>query len=76
MKDFSDELALVKTNVEGTSKWGYINTSGAFTIQPVYTIEPGSFKDGFAPVINKEHKTFYIDKSGKIEAAGGTVELI
>lgn len=70
VKDFSDELALVKTNVEGTSKWGYINTSGAFTIQPVYTIEPGSFKDGFAPVINKEHKTFYIDKSGKIVTKG------
>lgn len=70
VKDFSDELALVRTNVDGTSKWGYINTLGAFTIQPVYTIEPGSFKDGFAPVINKERQTFYINKSGKIVTKG------
>ena len=70
VKDFSDELALVKTNVDGTSKWGYINTSGTFTIQPIYTIAPGSFKNGFAPVINKEYKTFYIDKSGKIVTKG------
>lgn len=69
-KDFSDELALVKTNVDGTFKWGYINASGTFTIQPIYTIEPGSFKDGFAPVINKERQTFYINKSGKIVTKG------
>lgn len=70
VKDFSDELACVKTNVDGTFKWGYINTSGEFTIQPVYTIEPGTFKNGLAPVINKEGKTFYINKSGKIVTKG------
>lgn len=70
VKDFSDELACVKTNVDGTSKWGYINTTGAFTIQPVYTIEPGSFKNGLAPIINKEGQTFYINKSGKILTKG------
>lgn len=69
-KDFSDGVALVKINVDGTDKWGYINTSGEFIIQPIYTLEPGSFKNGLAPVINKEGKHFYINKSGKIMTKG------
>ena len=66
VKDFSDGLALVKADTDGVPKWGYINTTGAFVIQPIYTKEPGSFSSGYAPVRNKEGQVFYIDKTGKI----------
>lgn len=66
-KDFSDGLALVAVKDDnGTQKWGYIDTTGVFVIAPKYTRLPGSFSDGLAPVVNKERKCFFIDKTGNI----------
>lgn len=66
-KDFSDGLALVAVKDDnGTRKWGYIDTTGVFVISPKYTKLPGSFSDGLAPVVNKERKCFFIDKTGNI----------
>lgn len=63
--DFSDGLAAVCQRVGETDKWGYIDTTGKMVIQPLYTICPSSFSDGFALVENKNGEHFFIDKTGK-----------
>lgn len=65
--EFSDSLALVSVMDEnGTKKWGYIDLAGEFEIDPIFSIRPGSFRDGLAPIKNKNEEFFYIDKTGKI----------
>lgn len=65
--DFSEGMAAVKVRMDGgADKWGYVDKTGVFVIQPAYSNEPGDFNDGLSYVRNKENRCFYIDKSGKI----------
>ncbi len=65
--DFSEGMAAVKVQMDGgADKWGYVDKTGVFVIQPAYSNEPGDFNDGLSYVRNKENRCFYIDKSGKI----------
>lgn len=60
---FSDGLAVVK-NDDGI--WGYIDKTGKYVIEPMFTYEPGGFHSGLARVRDKSGKDHYIDKTGKV----------
>ena len=50
-----------------TDKWGYINISGKWVIQPMFTNRPGNFvAGGVALVTDKSECHHLIDKTGKI----------
>lgn len=61
---FHEGLAFVKDKI--TSKWGAINVKGEVIIPFQFTNQPGSFSEGLAAVVNREHLMGYMDKSGKI----------
>jgi hypothetical protein len=52
------------TPIEQDGKWGYIDTTGRFIIEPQFE-DARSFKDGVASV-RKNDKWVLIDKSGNI----------
>lgn len=60
VSNFSESLAPVKLG----KRWGYIDSSGKFAINPQFDAV-GVFSDGFA-VIVLNGKVGYVDKSGKI----------
>src|SRR5207244_1981393 len=64
--DFSEGLAAVLPTDGG--KWGYIDTTGRFAIEPRFDSHPSgyvsSFSDGYAMIETKE-RVGYIDKSGE-----------
>ena len=66
-QNFSDGLAAVNKN----GKYGYINKTGQFTIEPQFE-SAGSFKNGVANV-KKDGKFGLIDKSGQIFAINDNV---
>lgn len=47
----------------GDMKWGYIDTSGRFVINPQFNAAY-DFSDGLAAIVNKDNKLGYIDKTG------------
>lgn len=64
--EFSDGMACFKTE---SGKFGYINTAGEVTIEPIYSLVSG-FYDGLAWVYKAQNESygesFLIDKKGKI----------
>lgn len=62
-ESFSEGLALVQ-NDEGL--WGFIDKTGKYVIEPLFTFKPTSFYDGYARVQDKSYQDHYIDKTGKI----------
>ena len=75
-EDFSEEVAVVRTNKsfssleggdESSVKYGFIDRSGKFVIKPQFDgVE--SFSEGLA-VVNIGYKYGYIDKTGKVVIA-------
>jgi len=46
--------------------WGFIDKTGKFVIDPIYTKEPEDFNDTHAMVYDKSGKEYLIDRQGKI----------
>lgn len=68
---FSEGVAAVAIERNGYQLWGYINTDGAYIIEPKYTQEPGDFHDGRAVIKKRSQGSSvfypaYIDKDGKV----------
>lgn len=61
--DFSEGLAAVK-NDEGL--WGFIDKTGKYVIDPIFSNEPSSFYSGYAKVEDKSRQYHFIDKTGRI----------
>ena len=68
--NFSDGLAAVAVRDGNDYKWGYIDRSGKYVIEPMFSKEPGDFSEGYALVTKKDGSLCYIDKSGKICCEG------
>lgn len=64
--DFNGGLAVVAVKDGNQSVWGYINNNGSFAIEPIYTIEPGDFFDGYALVTKKDGAKCYVNPKGEI----------
>ena len=62
-QDFSDGLAAVQDNNE---LWGFIDKTGKYIIEPMFTNMPSSFCSGYAKVKDKAGQVHFIDKAGKI----------
>ena len=60
---FKNGLAQAQ-NTDGL--WGYINKSGAWTIQPQYSMPVGGFRGPYSLVYDKSGCSYYMDKSGKM----------
>lgn len=60
-RDFCNGLAAVKNDDD---KWGFIDTSGNYVINPIYSIEPGDYHSGYIRVTDKSSRSYFIDKSG------------
>ncbi len=65
---FSEGLAAVQ-NDEGI--WGFIDKSGRYAIEPMFTNKPGDFHCGLAHVIDKSFQSHYINKTGKVVWTAG-----
>lgn len=68
-KDFNDGLAAVRVD---NDNWGYIDGQGQFVINPIYSIEPGSFCCGVAAVKERTGRLHYINKQGQIVWSAST----
>ncbi len=64
--DFSDGAAAVMIKNNGVEKWGFIDTTGKYIIEPLYSYKPGDFREGYAAVYKKNGKVVYINKKGDI----------
>lgn len=66
--DFSDGLAAVKlpATQSNPAAWGFIDTSGKMVIPAKFSIEPGNFRTGRAPVEKRNGHKVMIDKSGEV----------
>lgn len=64
-EDFSEELAVVQTEINGARKYIYIDINGSRAIQIAFTTKPGNFHKGFAPVKKANGMYNYINKSGQ-----------
>ena len=60
--NFFNGLAKAKNNDD---LWGYIDKTGRFVINPMFSIEPGAFYNDYAWVKDKAGKNYFIDKTGK-----------
>ena len=60
-ESFSEGLAAVEVN----SLWGFIDTTGAIVIPPIYDFVLRPFTEGFAAVNCENDKSAFIDKTGK-----------
>ena len=49
-----------------SKKWGYIDHKGNWVIQPTYSKCPGNFYSDYALVTDKNDRSYFIDKTGKI----------
>jgi len=58
-KSYSEEMAAVKQD----GKWGFIDTLGAFAIEPQFS-DVSSFSDGYAAACDENGKWGYIDTLG------------
>ena len=45
--------------------WGFVNKSGAWAIQPQFSIPPGAFKGPYARVYDRQGVTYFMDQNGK-----------
>ena len=61
---FCEGLAAVEVIVNGKYKWGFINQTGSFVIEPIYDYA-AVFCGGVASV-NLGRKSIYIDKKGNV----------
>lgn len=62
VQDFHDGYAAVLTS---NNKWGFIDNTNTFRIDPIYSLQPMPFSEGFALVKRKEGANCLIDKTGK-----------
>ena len=69
VRDFNDGLAAA---LNDNDNWGYINNQGQFVINPIYSIEPGSFCQGVAEVKERSGRLHYINKQGQIVWSAST----
>ena len=60
--NFFNGLAKAKNDED---LWGYIDKTGKFVIDPMFSIEPGAFYNNYALVTDKSGKRFFIDQTGK-----------
>lgn len=60
---FNEGLAVVQ-NDEGL--WGYIDKTGKYVIEPMFTNYPFPFNNGYARVVDKSNQIHFIDKTGRI----------
>lgn len=64
--DFSEgAAAVVITDASGIEKYGFIDTTGKYIVEPVYDWA-GAFHGGLAPVV-KDGKAGFIDKKGDVK---------
>ena len=61
--DFRNGMARVMTK---DGLWGYINKSGNYVIQPMFSNEVGDFIGGLALVTDKQERAHFINTQGKI----------
>lgn len=64
--DFSEGLATVAIKRGEEYLWGFIDTTGNWVIEPMFSYEPQDFHEGFAVVRKKNRKYVFIDKQGKV----------
>lgn len=66
--DFSEGLAAVKlpATQSNPAAWGFIDTSGKMVIPAKFSIEPGNFRTGRAPVEKRNGHKVMINKSGEV----------
>ena len=62
-QNFSDGMAVVQDNNE---LWGFIDKTGKYIIEPMFTNMPSSFCSGYAKVKDKAGQVHFIDKTGKV----------
>lgn len=60
---FSNGLAAVQ---DENKKWGFIDTTGKWIIQPVYSREPSDFAMSYAMVVDKLDRVHFINRNGNI----------
>lgn len=63
VSDFNDGLALVVEKGKEEKKYGFIDKTGKFAIEPAFLL-PACFSEGLA-FVNKDGKRLFIDKTGK-----------
>lgn len=66
--DFSEGLAAVKlpATQSNPAAWGFIDTSGKMVIPAKFSIEPGNFRTGRAPVEKRNGHKVMINKAGEV----------
>ena len=64
--DFNNGLARVSKDVNGITKWGFINKNGNVVIDFLYTNIPTTFNDSIARVETKEKLFGFINTQGKL----------
>ena len=62
-QDFSEGLAAVQND---ESLWGFVDKTGKYVLEPIYSKKPTSFCCGYAKVEEKSGQSHFIDKTGKI----------
>jgi hypothetical protein len=68
---FSEGLAAVKVGENGVPKWGYVDATGAWIIQPQFDAA-SPFSEGLAAVATgsgENTRLSFIDKTGKVAIA-------
>ncbi|MEI6122688.1 MAG: WG repeat-containing protein [Bacteroidota bacterium] len=65
LNDFTEDMAAVAVNVNGTLLWGYIDRTGKEIVPCQYTQVDGFF-NGMSAVYDNTKKGGYIDKTGKL----------
>ena len=63
---FSDGLAAVATQTGSGLRWGFIDATGSFVIEPKFSKEPSPFSYGYAVVTKTNGKKVFINKQGTV----------
>ena len=64
--DFSDGLAAAAIQRGNETLWGFIDSKGAWVIEPMFSNQPKDFHEGYAIAKKKNGRYVYIDKTGKV----------
>ena len=65
-QDFSDGLAAVAVETGSGVRWGFIDSTGRFVIEPKFSNRPSPFSFGYAVVKKTNGKMVFINKQGSV----------